>query len=111
MFAQHGERKLVAVLDDAPDLVVDLARDLFRVVGLVAHVPAKERHRRVAAEHARAERFSLMPYRITIAFAVWVIFSRSFAAPVVTSLKTSSSAARPPRVIAISSSSEVFVCM
>ena len=36
-----------------------------------------------------------------ICFAVWVTFSRSFAAPVVTSWKTSSSAARPPRVIAI----------
>jgi hypothetical protein len=38
---------------------------------------------------------------MTICFAVAVTFSMSFEAPVVTSLKTSSSAARPPRVIAI----------
>ena len=36
-------------------------------------------------------------------FAVPVTFSRSFAAPVVTSWNTSSSAARPPSVIARSS--------
>ncbi len=42
-----------------------------------------------------------MPKRITICLAVAVTFSRSFDAPVVTSLKTSSSAARPPSVIAI----------
>ncbi len=36
-----------------------------------------------------------------ICFAVDVTFSRSFAAPVVTSWKTISSAARPPSVIAI----------
>jgi hypothetical protein len=35
-----------------------------------------------------------------ICFAVEVTFSRSFAAPVVTSLNTSSSAARPPSVAA-----------
>ena len=49
------ERELVALLDDAPDLVVDLARDLLGVVGLVAHLAAEERHVVVAAEHARAE--------------------------------------------------------
>ncbi len=36
-----------------------------------------------------------------IDFEVEVTFSRSFAAPVVTSWKTISSAARPPSVIAI----------
>ena len=44
-----------------------------------------------------------------ICFAVDVTFSMSFAAPVVTSLKTSSSAARPPSVIAICDMSEAFV--
>jgi hypothetical protein len=44
-----------------------------------------------------------------ICFAVCVTFSRSFAAPVVTSLKTSSSAARPPSVIASWSMSDDFV--
>ena len=42
-----------------------------------------------------------MPKRMIIAFDVAVTFSRSFAAPVVTSWKTISSAARPPSVIAI----------
>jgi hypothetical protein len=42
-----------------------------------------------------------MPKRMTICFAVAVTFSRSFDAPVVISPKTISSAARPPRVIAI----------
>ena len=46
-----------------------------------------------------------MPKRIVICLAVEVTFSRSLAAPVVISLNTSSSAARPPRVIAIWSSS------
>ena len=49
------QRELVALLDDPPHLVVDLAGDLFGVVGLVAHVAAEERHVGVAAEHARAE--------------------------------------------------------
>ena len=42
-------------------------------------------------------------------FEVDVTFSRSLAAPVVTSWKTSSSAARPPSVIAIWSMSADFV--
>ena len=42
-------------------------------------------------------------------YAVDVTFSRSLAAPVVTSWKTISSAARPPSVIASCSMSEVFV--
>ena len=50
-----------------------------------------------------------MPKRITICFAVAVTFSRSFEAPVVISLKTISSAARPPSVIAIASSSSARV--
>ena len=44
-----------------------------------------------------------------ICFDVAVTRSRSFAAPVVTSWKTSSSAARPPSVIASSSMSADFV--
>ena len=50
-----------------------------------------------------------MPKRMTICFAVAVTFSRSFEAPVVISSKTISSAARPPRVIAIESSSSARV--
>ena len=49
----------------------------------------------------RGPSFSLIPKRMIICFAVCVTFSRSFAAPVVTSWNTSSSAARPPSVIAI----------
>ena len=48
-------RRLVRLFDHPADLVVDLARDLVRVVGLVAHLAAEERHALVAAEHARAE--------------------------------------------------------
>ena len=55
MLAQHARRDVVALLDDAADLVVDLARDLLRVVGLGAHLAAEERHVVVAAEDARAE--------------------------------------------------------
>ena len=50
-----------------------------------------------------------MPKRITICLAVAVTFSRSFDAPVVISPKTISSAARPPSVIAIVSSSSARV--
>ena len=50
-----------------------------------------------------------MPKRMIICFAVCVTFSMSFAAPVVTSWKTSSSAARPPSVIAICDISVAFV--
>ena len=50
-----------------------------------------------------------MPKRITICFAVAVTFSRSLAAPVVISLKTISSAARPPSVIASVSASSARV--
>ncbi|MDQ3849159.1 MAG: ATP-dependent zinc metalloprotease FtsH, partial [Actinomycetota bacterium] len=42
-------------LDDAADLVVDLARDLVGVVGLGAELAAEERLAVVVAEHARAE--------------------------------------------------------
>src|SRR5215216_1050869 len=44
VLAEHADRELVAVLDDAPDLVVDLARDLLRVVRLGTHLAAEERH-------------------------------------------------------------------
>jgi hypothetical protein len=44
-----------------------------------------------------------------ICFAVEVTFSMSFAAPVVTSWKTSSSAARPPSIAASWSISADFV--
>ena len=50
-----------------------------------------------------------MPKRITICFAVAVTFSMSLEAPVVISPKTSSSAARPPSVIAIVSFSSARV--
>ena len=55
VLAQHRERELVRLLDHAADLVVDLARDLLRVVGLGAVVAAEERLVVAAAEHARAE--------------------------------------------------------
>ena len=57
----------------------------------------------------RGPSFSLIPKRMIICFAVEVTFSRSLAAPVVTSWKTSSSAARPPSVIASWSISADFV--
>src|SRR4051794_20397249 len=46
---------LVRALDDAADLVVDLAGDLVGVVGLGGELPAQERHPVIVAEHARAE--------------------------------------------------------
>ena len=55
----------------------------------------------------RGPSFSLMPKRMIICFDIDVIFSRSFAAPVVTSSKTSSSAARPPSSIASWASSSL----
>src|SRR6478752_1432489 len=41
-FAQQALRGLVGALDDAADLVVDLARDLIRVVGLGAELTTEE---------------------------------------------------------------------
>ena len=55
VLAEHLDGELVRLLDHAPDLVVDLARDLLGVVGLLAHLAAEERHVVVAPEHARAE--------------------------------------------------------
>src|SRR5215210_7095965 len=49
------EDDFAAVLDDAADLIVDLARDLLGVVGFGAHLATEERHVVVAAENARAE--------------------------------------------------------
>ena len=46
---------LVGLLDDAADLVVDLARDLVRVVGLGGELAAEEGQRAVVAEDAGAE--------------------------------------------------------
>src|SRR5262249_9770064 len=48
-------RALVRGLDDAADLVVDLARDLVGVVGLGGELAAEEWLAVVVAEHARAE--------------------------------------------------------
>ena len=45
----------MGVLDDAADLVVDLARDLVGVVGLGGELAAEERLAAVVAEDARAE--------------------------------------------------------
>ena len=57
----------------------------------------------------RGPSLSDMPKRIVIDLAVLVTFSRSLAAPVVISSKTISSAARPPRVMAMASSSWALV--
>jgi hypothetical protein len=90
-----------------------LRLEQIRVVGLRGELAPEERLAVVVAEDARAELLRL-PNRITICLAVAVTFSRSFEAPVVTSAKISSSAARPPNVIAIvsaapPSSSELVV--
>ena len=87
-------------LDDAADLVVDLARDLVGVVRLGRELAAQERLAVVVAEHARAELLAHAEAHDHL-LAVAVTFSRSFDAPVVISPKTISSAARPPSVIAI----------
>src|SRR5256714_1356526 len=52
---EHARCRVVRFFDDAPDLVVDLARDLLGVVGLVAHLAAEERHVVVPAEDSRAK--------------------------------------------------------
>ena len=98
----------MGALDDAADLVVDLARDLVGVVRLGRELAAQERLAVVVAEYARAE-LSLMPKRMTICFAAAVTFSMSLEAPVVISPNTISSAARPPSVIAIVSLSSARV--
>src|SRR5215208_1872543 len=46
---------LVGLLDDAADLVVDLARDLIRIVGLRGELASEERLPPVMAEDARPE--------------------------------------------------------
>src|SRR5262245_65185114 len=48
-------RHLVRSLDDPADLVIDLTRDLVRVVRLGAELAAEERLAVIVAEHARAE--------------------------------------------------------
>src|SRR5262245_9859683 len=53
--AEHLAGGVVRLLDDPADLVVDLARDLLRVVGLVAELAPEERLVVAAAERARAE--------------------------------------------------------
>src|SRR5436190_363241 len=55
VLVEHGDCAVVRLLDDAPNLVVDLARDLLGVVGLGAHLASEERHVVVPAEHARPE--------------------------------------------------------
>src|SRR5215470_19580868 len=55
VLAQHRQRELVRLLDHAPDLVVDLARNLLGVVRLGAVVAAEERLVVTTTEHARAE--------------------------------------------------------
>ena len=55
VLAEDVLRALVRGLDDAADLVVDLARDLVRVVGLGAEFAPEERLRVVVAEDARPE--------------------------------------------------------
>jgi hypothetical protein len=55
VLAEDGRRLVVRLLDHAPDLVVDLLRDLLRVIRLRAHLAAEERHVVVSTQHARAE--------------------------------------------------------
>ena len=55
MLEQDVLGRLVGALDDPADLVVDLARDLVRVVRLGRELAAQERLAVVVAEHARAE--------------------------------------------------------
>src|SRR6266508_3288272 len=88
-------RGLMRLLHDAADLVVDLARDLVRVVGLGGELTPQERHRAVMPEHPRAE-----PLRHPVAHHPLLgglgDLLGSFEAPVVISPKIVSSAARPP---------------
>ena len=55
VLGQDVRGALVRRLDDPPDLVVDLARDLVGVVGLGRELAAEERLAVVVAEHARTE--------------------------------------------------------
>src|SRR5262245_22598606 len=54
-FGQEVFGGLVGGLDDAADLVVDLARDLIRVVGLGGELAAEEGLAAIVAEDTRAE--------------------------------------------------------
>jgi hypothetical protein len=67
-------RSLVRLLDHPADLS-SISRAIVRVVGLVAHLAAEERHALVAAS-TRGPSFSSQ--RMIIAFEVAVTFSRSF---------------------------------
>ncbi len=53
--AEDGIGQLVGLLDHAADLVVDLAGNLLRIVGLGTDVAAQERLVVVVTEHARTE--------------------------------------------------------
>src|SRR5919198_2192352 len=55
VLAEHLRGRVVRLFDDASDLVVDLARDLFGIVRLGAHVAAEEGLVVATAEHARPE--------------------------------------------------------
>ena len=55
VLAQDAGRRIVRLLDHTADLIIDLARDLLRIIRRRAHVATKERHVVVAAEHTRAE--------------------------------------------------------
>ena len=55
VLGEDGSGPLVRFLDDAADLVVDLARDLLGVVGGGGHVTAEEGHVMLSPEHTRSE--------------------------------------------------------
>jgi hypothetical protein len=82
------------VVDDGPDLLVDLLRDLVGVVPLLADLAAEEDE--------------LVANSVTMRRARSVAFSMSLLAPVVVSPKTSRSEALPPSSPAILSSNSVL---
>ena len=63
----------------------------------------------LSSPYCTGPNFSLMPYFIIMPLVIDVALSISLLAPVVTSLSTSSSAARPPRKLIISSLISPFV--
>ena len=94
---------LVRALDDAADLVVDLARDLVGVVRLGGELSAEERLAVIVAEHARTELLAHAEPHDHLLAPIAVTCSKSFSAPVVISRTRSSRRrgrpAAPPSVV------------
>ena len=90
----------VARVDDLAHFAVDLLAISSEVVAVFAEVAAEE-ELCCPRPYWIGPRSLLMPNWVTIRRAIWVARSKSFDAPLVTSLNCSSSAIRPPSAAVI----------